>query len=61
MYDDISVEQRAHDLSVAATILYYQQNNIKIKEENAFECGMLYRRFLAEFRKSIEEGQSDLR
>lgn len=61
MYDDISVEQRAHDLSVAATILYYQQNNIQITEENAFECGMVYRRLLAEFRKSIEEGRSDLR
>ena len=61
MYDEISLEQRTHDLAVAATILYYQQQNIEINESNAFEYGMKYRSLLNQIRKSMDEGKSDLR
>lgn len=60
MYSDISAEQRAHDLAVQATILYYQQCGIKIDETNAFEYGCKYRSILKQIRNSIEEGISDL-
>lgn len=60
MYNEISVEQRTHDLAVAATILYYQQNNIKITESNAFDYAMKYRSLLKHIRDSIEEGRTDL-
>lgn len=61
MYDEISLEQRTHDLAVAATVLYYQQQNIEISESNAFEYGMKYRCLLNQIRNSMEEGKSDLR
>lgn len=61
MYDEISLEQRTHDLAVAATILYYQQQNIEINESNAFEYDMKYRSLLNQIRKSMDEGKSDLR
>ena len=54
-------EQRTHDLAVAATVLYYQQQNIEISESNAFEYGMKYRSLLNQIRNSMEEGKSDLR
>ena len=37
MYDDIDIEQRAHDLAVQATIHNYQLDGAKITNENAFE------------------------
>lgn len=61
MYDEISLEQRTHDLAIAATVLYYQQQNIEISESNAFEYGMKYRSLLNQIRNSMEEGKSDLR
>ena len=60
MYNEISIEQRTHDLAVAATILYYQQNNIEITESNAFDYAMKYRSLLKPLRDSIEEGKEDL-
>lgn len=60
MYNDISVEQRAHDLAVAATILYYQQKQISIDESNAFEYGIKYRSLLKQIRNSMEEGKTDM-
>ena len=60
MYSDISIEQRTHDLAIAATLLYYQQIGIAIDENNAFEYGIKYRSLLKNIRKSIEEGTSDL-
>lgn len=60
MYDDISIEQRVHDLAVQATILYFQQNNIEINESNAFEYACKYRSLLNPIRCSIKEGRTDL-
>lgn len=61
MYNEISIEQRTHDLAVQATILYYQQCGIKIDEDNAFEYGIKYRSLLKQIRNSISEGQTDLK
>ncbi len=60
MYNEISVEQRSHDLAVAATILYYQQKGVSIDEGNAFEYGIKYRSLLKHIRHSIEEGKTDM-
>lgn len=60
MYNDISVEQRTHDLAVAATILYFQQQGISIDETNAFDYAIKYRSLLKQIRNSIEEGKTDL-
>lgn len=61
MFDnEISMEQRVHDLALHATILHYQQNGIDITESNAFEYGIYYRRLLDKIRSSISEGKSDL-
>lgn len=61
MYDDISIEQRAHDLALQATILQYQQKGITIDEKNAFDYAIVYRRILSKVRRSLEEGRTDLR
>lgn len=60
MYSDVSIEQRAHDLALQATILQYQQKGIIIDEKNAFEYVIAYRRILPEVRRSLQEGQTDL-
>lgn len=60
MYDDIDIEQRAHDLAVQATIHNYQLDGAKITNENAFEFAIMYRSLLKEIRGSIVEGRSDL-
>lgn len=61
MYDDISVEQRAHDLALSATILVYQRKNLPLSSEtDFFEFGCAYRSALTTIRRSIEEGASDL-
>lgn len=59
MYNDISIEQRTHDLAVAATFLYYQQKGISIDENNAFEYGIKYRSLLKQIRHSMEEARTD--
>ena len=59
MYSDISIEQRAHDLALQATILQYQQKGIIIDEKNAFEYAIAYRHLLSEVRRSLEEGETD--
>lgn len=61
MYDEISVEQRTHDLALQATILYFQQNGIQINESNAWDYAMKYRSLLSPIRHCIEEGRTDLR
>ena len=61
MYDEISIEQRAHDLAVQATLLIYQRENLPLSSEtNFYEFGCQYRSALAQIRKSISEGKSDL-
>lgn len=61
MYDEISIEQRAHDLAVQATLLIYQRDNLPLSSETDFyEFGYQYRSALAQIRKSISEGNSDL-
>lgn len=60
MYKDLSVEQRAHDLAVQATILNYQMRGERVTEDNAFEFAIEYRRLLKPIRDSISEGLSDL-
>lgn len=62
MYNDISVEQRAHDLAVQATLLVYQRKNLPLSSEtDFFEFGCQYRSALRLIRSSIEEGVSDLK
>ncbi len=64
MYSEISIEQRAHDLAVQATVLYYQQKNIFLDTDDAtcsFEFGTTYRCFLADIRKSITKDIENLR
>ena len=36
MYDEISIEQRAHDLAVQATLLIYQRENLPLSSETNF-------------------------
>lgn len=60
MYDDVSVEQRTHDLALQATILYFQQHDISVDESNALDFGMKYRSLLRPIRNCIEEGRTDL-
>ena len=62
MYDDISIEQRAHDLALQATLLIYQRKNLPLSSEtDFFEFGCQYRSALRQIRPSIEEGASDLK
>lgn len=61
MYDDVSVEQRTHDLALQATILYFQQNGIQINESTAWDYVMKYRSLLKPIRDCVEEGLTDLR
>ncbi|MDO4553679.1 MAG: hypothetical protein Q4B70_00870 [Lachnospiraceae bacterium] len=60
MYEDLSIEQRTHDLAVAATIAYFQKKDIIIDESNAFEYAMKYRSLLKGIRNSILEARTDL-
>lgn len=60
MYDEISVEQRTHDLALQATILYFQQEGIEVNESNAWDYAMKYRSLLKPIRRCIEEGRTDL-
>lgn len=61
MYDDISIEQRAHDLAIQATLLIYQRKNLPLSSaSDFFEFGCQYRSVLVHIRKSIAEGVSDL-
>lgn len=46
MYNDIGIEQRAHDLAVQAVILNYQIRGERITEDNAFEFATEYRSLL---------------
>lgn len=55
------LEQRAHDFAVRATLNYYECNGETITDKNAFEAGIHYRHVFAQFLRSLEEGQSDLR
>lgn len=61
MYNDISVEQRAHDLAVQAAILNYQLKGEMINSNNAFDFVCEYRSLLSFFLGSVEEGMRDLR
>lgn len=61
MCNNISVEQRAHDLAVQATALIYQRENKPLSSPtDFFEFGIQYREALRLIRRSIEEGCSDL-
>lgn len=61
MYNEISDEQRAHDLAVQATLLIYQRNSLPLATAtDFFEFGIQYRTALAQIRKSIAEGHSDI-
>lgn len=60
MYNDIGIEQRAHDLAVQAVILNYQIRGERITEDNAFEFATEYRSLLKPIRNSISEGLTDL-
>lgn len=60
MYDDISVEQRAHDLALIATENHLRLTGEDIDEKNAFEYAIYYRSILRNIRRSIEEGRTDL-
>ena len=61
VYNDISNEQRAHDLAVQATLLIYQRKNLPLSSESDFfEFGCQYRSALKKIRSSIEEGATDL-
>ncbi len=61
MYSDISIEQRAHDLAVQATILNYQLKGQPIDSNNAFDFVCEYRGLLSCFLAPVKEGASDLR
>ena len=61
MYNEISIEQRAHDLAVQAAILNYQLKGKPIDSKNAFEFVMEYRSLLTSFLMPLEEGKTDLR
>lgn len=61
MYNDISVEQRAHDLAVQAAILNYQLKGEMINSNNALDFVCEYRSLFSSFLGSVEEGMSDLR
>ncbi|MDE5779163.1 MAG: hypothetical protein K2I10_11745 [Lachnospiraceae bacterium] len=61
MYDEISIEQRAHDLAVQATILNYQLKGQSIDSANASDFVFEYRSLLSHFLGPVEEGASDLR
>ena len=61
MYSDISVEQRAHDLALQATILIYQRKNLPLSSAtDYFEFGCQYRAALRAILPSIKEGATDL-
>ncbi|MGE9943175.1 hypothetical protein ACQRBH_16630 [Bariatricus sp. SGI.161] len=61
MYSDISIEQRAHDLALQATLLIYQRKNLPLSSESDyFNFGCQYRAALKAIRPSIKEGATDL-
>ena len=59
MYDDLSVEQRTHDLALQATILHYQQHGISVNESNIWDFVLTYRSLLKPIRDCVEEGRTD--
>lgn len=61
MYNEISVEQRAHDLAIQAVIHNYQLKNEPITSDNAMDYVAEYRSLLTSFLGPVEEGKSDLR
>lgn len=61
MYNDISAEQRAHDLAVQAAILNYQLKGEMINSNNVLDFVCEYRSLLSSFLGPVKEGMSDLR
>lgn len=62
MYNDISAEQRAHDLAIQATLLIYQRKNLPLSSEtDFFEFACQYRSALKAILPSIKDDSTDLR
>lgn len=61
MYNDIDIEQRAHDLAMQAVIMNYQLKGEAINSNNAFDFVLEYRNLLQYFLGPLQEGQTDLR
>lgn len=61
MYNDIAIEQRAHDLAMQAVIMNYHLKGEAINSNNAFDFVLEYRNLLQYFLGPLQEGQTDLR
>ena len=61
MYNEISIEQRAHDLAVQAVIANYRLKGKAISSSNAMDFISEYRSLLISFLNPLKEGETDLR